>query len=179
MANNIDFKIELSDADLTRIGLKGAQLIQERTEKGLDADGNPFEPYSENAFAMPLGAITARARQALGDKLNTFTTKKGALWAVIEGGYKAFKSAAYPQDSGSVNMTQTGRMMSGLTVVRTDPTTNTVVLGFTQSEDALKAWYHNEAGAGPRKVIRKFLGWTDEEKVELAGMSAAMIVLKA
>lgn len=172
-------QIQLSDADLTRIGLHGATMIVERTLKGIDRHGNPFAPYGETPFAMPLGAITARARQALGENLHEFTTKQGALWAVIEGGYAAFKAAAYPQDAGSVNLSQTGRMLNSLTVVRTDPTKNSVTLGFVTGEEAQKAWYHTQAGAGPSRVIRDFLGWTDEEQVQLAAMAALTVQLKA
>lgn len=176
MADPITFTLD--DSQLRKVGLKIIEIIDRRTGQGIDADGNPFAPYSEKPFAMPLGGITARARTALGEKLHEFTTSQGALWAVIEGGYKAFKAAAFPQDSGSVNLTQTGRMLSGLTVVGTDPSTNTVSIGFTNSEDALKAWYHNKAGAGKSKTIRKFMGLTEAEEAEVATFAAVNVRIK-
>ena len=177
MASDPNIKFTLSPEDLTKLGLKGAGMIVERTQKGIGANGNPFTPYSELPFAMPFGGITLRARKNLGDKLKVFKTKLGKLWAVIEGGYAAFKAAAYPQD-GSVNLTATGRMLNALTVIATDPANNSTILGFTNGEEALKAWYQNEAGAGKSRTIRKFLGFTDQEKGELAAWAATRIIIK-
>lgn len=168
--------ISLSQEDLTRLGLKGVSIIVERTLEGQGIDG-AFTPYSTNTFAMPLGAITARARKALGENLQEFTTQKGTLWATIQGGYAAFKAAAYSQDAGTVNLSARGFMLSSLTVVNVDPEARKVTLGFTSSEAALLAWYHNEAGAGPSRTLRRFMGFTEEEKGELAGWAATRIII--
>ncbi len=166
-------KITMTVADLQRLGQKAVRLIVERTQRGEGVDG-PFDPYSTKTFAMPLGAITARARQALGEKLYVFRTKlTGALWAAIEGGYAAFKAAAYPQDAGTVNLTATGRMLQNLNVLRVDPSRNLVVLGFAAPEEAVKAWYVDEAGKHPRK----FLGFTENEKTEMAAWAATRIIV--
>lgn len=171
-------KITIPEQALRQLGLLGIQIITERTARGVDAEGKPFKPYGTSPFAMPYGGITAKARAALGDSLQAFRTKGGAMWAVITGGYAAYKKAAYPQDGGEVNLTATGTMMQQLTVVKVIPSTNTVVLGFASIEAATIAYYHNVAGAGPSKVRRKFMGFTRAEAERLAAMARTRIVVR-
>lgn len=172
-------KPTLPEQALRQIGLLGIQIITDRTARGVDADGKPFAPYGTSPFAMPYGGITAKARAALGDSLHAFKTKKGTLWAVITGGYAAFKKAAYPQEGGEVNLTATGTMMQQLTIVEVVPSTNTVVLGFASLEAATIAYYHNVAGAGPSKVRRNFMGFTGQELQRMAKFAGSRIVVRA
>lgn len=169
----------LSEADLRAVGLLGIQIITERTARGIDADGEPFKPYSAKPFAMPAGAVTQRARAALKKELSFFKTKRGELWMIVQGGYEALKRAAYPQDAGTVNLWAKGLMIPALTIVSVDVAARTVVLGFTDQEQATKAFYHNVAGAGRGHVIRRFLGFTDEERGQLAAYAATRIVVKS
>jgi phage gpG-like protein len=107
-----------------------------------------------------------------------FTSKKsGKLWAVIEGGYAAYKQAAYPGDSG-VNLSATGAMLRSLTILSVDEATLTVVIGFTRTDEAVKALYHDQLGAGKSRAIRHFMGLTDTEQTELGEMGADGIALK-
>jgi hypothetical protein len=158
---------------LRQIGLRTIAFIRERTLKGIDADGALFHPYSTTPFARPYGGITQRTKANLGDRLQVFTNpKSGKLWAVIEGGYEEYKRAAYPSDSG-VNLTATGAMLRALTIVSVDEGTNTVVIGFARAEEAEKALYHDQIGAGPRRVIRHFMGVSPSEREELGKLGAA------
>lgn len=173
-----EFRFLLPPDLLTRIGLRAIAFIRVRTQRGLDDSGAPFAPYGTTPFARPLGGITSRTRQALGNKLSLFKTKKGKLWALIDGGYKAYKEAARPQDSGIVNLTDTGTMMRALTIVKVDPATNTISIGFTRVEDALKAFYHNVEGVGKSRAIRHFMGLTPDERAELATMASEGITIE-
>ena len=152
---------------LRQAGLKAISLIRERTLAGVDANGQPFAPYSQKPFARPLGGITRQTRAALGQKLQVFTTSGGKKWAVIEGGYAAYKAAKRPNDGGKVNLSDTFGMLRALTITKIDEGTNTVQIGFTREEEALKALYHNEVGVGSGRVVRRFMGLTVPEQRDI------------
>lgn len=163
---------------LRAIGLRAISMIRERTLQGFDADGGRLRAYSTTPFARPYGGITQRAKKNLGNRLQVFTSKKsGKLWAVIEGGYAAYKQAAYPGDSG-VNLSATGAMLRSLTILSVDEESLTVTIGFTRTDEAVKALYHDQLGAGPSRVIRHFMGLTPSERLELGEMGADGIELK-
>ena len=143
-------------------------MIRERTLRGVDATGHKWRGYSERPFARPLEGITNKARKNLGKRLQIFTTKQGKLWAIVQGGYRAYKEAAYSQDAGTVNLTVTGGMLGALTVVSIDAAKGSVRIGFNRQDAAELALYHNVLGAGRSRVLHKFLGLTDPELKELA-----------
>ncbi|MCB0713406.1 MAG: hypothetical protein KDD67_13845 [Ignavibacteriae bacterium] len=162
---------------LREIGLRAAQMIRDHARAGLGADGQPLKPYSEKPFARPLGGITQKARKNLGDQLTIFTTRQGKLWAIIEGGYKAFKRAAYPKDGDEVNLTATGNMARSITLISVSPD-GTLVIGASRAEEAEKLLYHSELGAGKSRVIRDVMGLSEKEVEELAQMAAARVRLQ-
>jgi hypothetical protein len=166
--------IKLPAASLKRIGLGIVTMIRERTLKGEGIDG-PLAPYSTRPFARPLGGVPSRTLSALGGNLKRFTTKQGRLWAVIIGGYKAYKAARYPQDGGGVNMTAEGNMMRSLAVIAVDPATGKIVIGFNREESAEIAYYHNVSGAGKGRRLRKFMGLTPEEQLKVARLAGVEI----
>lgn len=168
----------IDGASLRAIGLRAIAMIRERTLQGQGVDA-PFRGYSTTPFARPLGGITQRARAALGDQLKVFTSKKsGKLWAIIEGGYEAYKRAAYPADGSTVNLSATGAMLRALTVVSVDEASATVTLGFTRTEEALKALYHDQIGVGKGRVVRHFLGLTAAEREDLARLASQTITVR-
>ena len=75
-----------------------------------------------------------------------------------------YKRAAVKQ-SGVVDLTDTGQMFSSLTFKATE-TKGT--LFFRQQQANKKAFFHDEAGAGRKKVIRPFfrIGSDEEKKIE-------------
>lgn len=152
---------------LRRVGLSIVSIIVERTRQGQGVDGR-LKPYSTRPFARPLGGIPSRTISALGEGLQRFTTKQGALWAIITGGYAAYKKARYPQDSGGVNMTATGGMLRSMTVAAVDEATGKIVIGFSRDDAAELAYYHNVSGAGRGRTIRRFMGLTAEEEIRVA-----------
>ena len=156
-----------SDAAMRKVGLRAVAIIRTRTLSGIDADGKPFAPYGTHPFALPAGAITGRAYAALKGRLRYFTSKvSGRLWAIVEGGYKAYKEARYPQHGGTVDLSATSAMLRSLTVKPIGP--GQIQIGFTRQEEGWKAYWQQVTGVGIRRTIRKFLGFTDQEKAELA-----------
>lgn len=173
-----DLRIQIPEADLRRAGLLAIAMIRARTQRGIDANGRPFAAYSTRPFARPLAGIPEKAKSALGDKLLVFTSaKSGKLWAVIEGGYAAYKAALRPNYGGTVNLTDTFSMLRALTIVKVDSATNTIQIGFTRDEEAIKALYHDQLGAGPRRIVRHFMGLTDDEGKRVAETASGGIVL--
>lgn len=168
----VTIDIEIPQNVVNRVAERAAQMMRDRARAGIDAEGRPMKPYSTKPFARPLGGITQATRRRLGEKLKEFTTKQGKLWAVIVGGYAAYKKAAYPQESGGVNMTATGGMLRSLAVLEAK-TDGTIRIGFRRQDEAEKAYYHTVAGAGKGKVIRDFIGLTEAEKQELAEIAAS------
>lgn len=160
--------LRISRRHLRRAGERAVQLVVQRTQEGTDRHGADFQPYSTTPFAMPAGggAHGALKRLVDNDEASFFETKKGALWAVVEGGYAAYKAERYGQDGGAVNLTATGSMLRSLQVVsvQQSATSGQVTVGFARIEDAEKAYYHSVAGAGPGKTIRDFMGLTDAEE---------------
>jgi len=63
-------------------------------------------------------------------------------------------------DKNNVTMTLTGDMLSALNVLKVERTAGKIecFVGFADKEAAAKAYYHNIAGAGKRRVLRRFLG---------------------
>lgn len=164
---------------LRQAGLRAIALIRERTLAGIDATGQPFAPYSTTPFARPLGGITQQTRAQLGGRLKIFTTQGGKKWAVVEGGYAAFKAAKRPNDGGVVNLADTFGMLRALTITKIDEGTNMVQIGFTREEEALKALYHNDVGVGASRVVRRFMGLTPANQQDVAATTAAAITVAA
>lgn len=83
---------------------------------------------------------------------------------MIEGGTPPTKR---PNDGGTVNLSDTFGMLRALAITKIDEGANTVQLGFTREEEALKALYHNEVGVGSRRVVRRFMELTLPEQREI------------
>jgi hypothetical protein len=155
-------EIIISKALLTRIGHAVIEEIRENTDKGIDQDGKPFDKYSSNPLYIPASAIFAPGWNTAGKKLikqkkAEYRSKKGGWrWVIIPGGYAVLRNIRFPQDRGKVNLHLTGNMMNSLAIVLQG--NNWVKIGFSNTEAAAKAMYHQVMGAGKRKVKRKFLG---------------------
>lgn len=190
MARPPHLSLKLDPLALRRAGARAVEIILDRTQQQhRDADGRPFTPYSTRDLALPLGAIPKDVRTRLrrgvrerrglrrlsiDDGLNVFTSKRGTLWAIIEGGYAAYKKARYPKDEGRVNLTASGAMLRALRVVRVSAGQDigTVTIGFSRDEAAQIAYYHEVEGAGPSRIRRRFMGLTGPERAEVAEVVA-------
>jgi len=68
-----------------------------------------------------------------------------------------------------VNLSFTGQMLADIHT-KTDPAQGEAILYFGRAEEAKKAYYHNESGAGKKRVIRKFFAINDEDRKALRRM---------
>ncbi len=157
-------KIRISQQALLRFGYRAIQLIQERTAKGNGLDGK-FASYSTNPLAVPAGIGTKRARKALqGAGRLSYFKKKGKLWMVVHGGYAELKKALYANAkgyTGTPNLAVSGQMLASLQAKTAGE--NAVVRSFDNAEAARKAYYQHVSGAGKSRVVRRFLGLTNDE----------------
>lgn len=159
----MSINVTITERAMYRAGLLAVKLIRERTLAGRDVEGQPFRPYGTTTFARPAGGLTKTARANLRGLVSYFR-KSGSLWMAVQGGYKAFKEAVYG-DASTVNLQAEGAMLRSITVLEpVDTTTGTVRVGFTRSEEAEKAYWHNVSGAGKSRVIRRFMGLSDDDK---------------
>ena len=63
-----------------------------------------------------------------------------------------------------VNLTDTGEMLNGMTQNATDTKAE---IFFTTDEQAERASYHDQVGAGKNRVIREFFGMSNQDKDDL------------
>lgn len=159
-------QLTLTYEQLNALGLYAAEMIRERTAKGIDAEGKPFKPYSTKTFFRPVGGLTAKQRAALAKLVKEnkaeYIMKDGQkLWALING-YDTWKSVAFPDeyDGGIVNLRATGKMMDALTVIDVKESKGEVTLGWARPELARIAQYNIDRG-------RMFLGHSKKETSEL------------
>ena len=185
MASGDPIEITFERAKLRKAGERAVSLIKQRTQRGEDRFGKDFAPYSTRPFAMPAGGLN-RKREALSELGADYFQRNGSLWAIIEGGYAAYKKERYKNAPGggeTVNLTATGAMLRALSVTRVVSSGagsdgGKVVVGFTSVAAAEKAYYHSVAGAGPSETIRDFMGLTEEadEVAEIVGRAVTIKV---
>jgi hypothetical protein len=170
---NKDITFTISDKDLRFIGTVGNKIIQDRTEAGIDKDGNPFDPYSTDWFAMPAGGMLKKDRKIMDDlnrsgDLSYFTTKAGKLWMLVRG-YDIFKKNFNPSEYvGNVNLRSTGDMLDSMIVTKVDKANGTFQIGWQDTELAERAYWNQLRG-------REFLGFTKEERQKLESIAATKI----
>lgn len=173
--------IKIKPNTLELIAEFAIRSIIERTNKGLDEDYKPFAPYSSKPFTMPYGAYIQNTTKQQRDKLkaSVVTGEDGLPYVLIQGGYKAFKAARFPQDNGIVNLQvrgMRGGMLSSLDVISKGD--NYIILGFYKSEHAKLAGYHQVLGAGKGKTKRKFLGLNKRDIEEINELLSDSIEFK-
>ena len=92
-------------------------LIKTRTQKGKDADGNNFAPYSTKGFFFNIGS------------------KNRPIYKTFEGGYKEFRQFKGRQNN-KVDLNFTGKMLSNMTQ-KSD--SRSAIIFFASKAQAIKA----------------------------------------
>ncbi len=163
----------LSNAILLRIGKQSIVIIKQRTAKGIFLEGSTpgSDQYSDKPFAMPAGALKKKdlfmkiKNGEVGDDAQFFTTKAGKLWVAIKHGYKWVREQSRKQSS-NVDLRWTGGLMRSLAVnVNVDK--GIIAIYHRDKRTQQLAEWHNIKGAGKGKVIRKYLGLSEEELQKL------------
>ena len=159
-----DIKNKIVDNVLMKnIGLRVVMIIRRRTLDGKFISGSGT--YSEKPFAMPLGAaakLVGVKLTKLPDEAQIFTTKSGAKWVIIKGGYKRYRELSGRQ-SAKVDLNWSGRMMRNLGIIPGTTTARETQVGFTSADEKQKALWHNTLGAGKSKSKHEFMGLLPDE----------------
>lgn len=171
---------------LLAIGGQALLIIKRRTLEGRFLPGSTgSNKYSTTPMPMPFGALTkaVRSSSAVKDLVKSgeaelFTNLRSHnTWIILKGGYEQFRKLS-GRSIDHVNLSWTGKMLRNLKVLHVDPALASVTLGFSDPRSGEIASYHNELGAGKKKVTHKFVGLTAEELSEI-GTFAEQILGKA
>ena len=153
----MNFKAKYSMQQVLRIGLHCIKLIRDRTQSGLDKDGNPFKPYNNTTWFIAVSQATKRALDLLKKENSVnFVYIGGERFAVIKGGYANYKRAYNANNGwdGTVNLTMTGQMLGNMTII--DKSNSSFTIGFQSPEMAKRALRNIELG-------RDFLGLSPKD----------------
>lgn len=148
---------------LELLGFKAIELINNQIDKGVDADGKPFE-YSTRPFAMPRKGKFPKMFEKSG-RIKYFKSKKGRLWQLVTGGYKDWRRMNNRNPEGDF-LNWSGSMLRSMSS-RADGA-NKAVVYFAIPEDAKKAFWFNVSGAGKSRKLWKFFGLTPQNENVLA-----------
>lgn len=155
---------------MLKIGQHSVVIIKKRVADGIFLEGSSdaASQYSTKPFAMPTGAVRPRSlmldiiKGKKGNDTNLFKSKSGKLWVVITKGYKWLREQA-GKPSGKVDMRWTSELMRSLMVLNTDVDSGTITIGHKGKRNEDLAYWHNVAGAGRAKKIRKWLMLSNTE----------------
>lgn len=183
MASELVMRMTPRGAQL--VAHRAVEMIQENIDAGVSVDpsgrASPFEPYSTRPFARPIGGLTKATIKRLDDagQIERFQREGGRQWIIVLGGYVALKRAMNPAWTGEVDLANTGEMRRQIAVLRADE--NGIEIGFLTAQTSRIAFYHNVAGAGKSRTIRRFLDLTIEQREELIAMlgDATNVTLEA
>lgn len=153
-------RIEYRLEQVKRIALHCIKLIQDRTLKGLDKDGNEFKKYSERPFKIPYGAGNNRTIKMLLSNESAVIRKIGnEIYVIIKTGYAGYKKAYMSNTTydGTVNLSMTGAMLRDLTPLSYDNSSFTI--GFNNIELAERASFNIQRG-------RDFLGLSPNDLLD-------------
>ena len=124
------------------------------------------------AFTIDEGRVPGEALERIGAELVKRIKSRTRAGADVSG--QAFEpySKEYEKKRKkegkptTPDLNYTGDMLKGLTV-KTDEERQMITLYFRDPAEAKKAHYHNEAGAGKNKTVRKFFALSYPDKVYL------------
>ena len=144
--------------------------ITERTRRGefLPGSAASASQYSRQPFARPAGGLPRAVVEAFNENEalgHPFTTKTGALWLLIEGGYAQLRQMEGYQTS-HVDLTKTGQTLDALRGegrVTDDGLEIHVgyLPGLSDAEATQRARYHTDPSVA--RTLRRFVGLTDDE----------------
>lgn len=148
------------------------RMIHDQIEAGLDIEGRRYR-YSTRPFAMPVGAMLAFARRTLArSRQLVYFRRRGGLWAVILGGYAAYRRAAKRLDNGDY-LRFSGRMLASLIYDYDD---ERIKIRFSNRNRATVAYYLNVTGAGRSRRLWLFLGLTPQHLARLMDLVGQELV---
>lgn len=134
-------------ASLEKAARFSIMLMNKRVAAGMDLNGNPFAAYSADYLRLKMGAVLMKPKT------------------------KGYRKRVFGKWSGKVDLQVTGAMMKDMNsnIIRNPA----IVLyeieigyitGKADEASIRKAGYHNVSGAGKGKVLRRFVGLTEDER---------------
>ncbi len=141
--------------------------IEANIKAGKDYEGKRFK-YSQKPFYRPYSQKVISkldGKNGAGKLYNIVTGKNGKLGMVIIGGYDSLKKRLYPQAYDNF-LVQSGKMLRSMSILKIDD--GHAIIGFSEQEQAQKAFWLNISGVGKRRKLWKFLGITKGQEKELA-----------
>jgi hypothetical protein len=168
---------------LIQVGSQALLMIKERTLAGQFLPGSTgTSAYSTTPMPLPWNRLQSAVRGSAtlrnmidSGEATVFTSKRGRKWIVLEGGYRKMRELA-GKSTDHVTLSWRGTMLRDLKIKTVDVAGLRVDLGFTDTESERIASYHQELGAGRRRVTHKFMGFTEGEKDKLSELIAVLIV---
>jgi len=159
---------------LAKIGSRTVLIIKRRTAKGVFLKGSSAGggKYSTKPFVMPIGAVKKKdvmmkmLKGGYGKEAMIFKTRGGGTWALLKNGYKWLREQS-GKKSDRVDLRWSGSLMRSLRVIKVSPEKGEVIIGHGDARNRKIAEYHNVSGAGKGKTIRKYLGATEKEMIEI------------
>ena len=160
--------MNFSEVLLKKIAADVLQMINDNIKKGVDYEGNSYS-YSEKRFYIPYTPdikrkLAGKLKAGLAQNIFNFVSKKDGGRGLVVNGYRSFKNFVYPNAS-KYYLTVSGKMLRNMNVLSMQD--NTIVIGFSQQEQAKKATWFNVTGVGKSRKLWKFLGISQEQKTEL------------
>jgi hypothetical protein len=173
----------INRALLIQVGTKGLMMIKERTFAGRFLPGSTgSSSYSTTPMPLPWNRLqkAVRGSASLRNMIDSgeatvFTSKRGRKWIVLEGGYRKLRELA-GKSTDHVTLAWRGTMLRDLKIKTVDVHDLRVDLGFTDADSDRIASYHQDLGAGRRRVTHKFMGFTEPEKDDLAQLISVLIL---
>jgi hypothetical protein len=169
---------------LMQIGQQAILIIKKRTLEGKFLPGSTgTSKYSRTPMPMPFGTLTKAVQRSGAIKsmvkdgrASLFTNLRSHnTWIILQGGYEEFRKLS-GRDIEHVTLSWTGKMLRNLKVISASSSSGSVTIGFSDPRSAEIASYHQELGAGRKRVTHKFLGLTDEEVNQIGSFMRELIV---
>lgn len=161
---------------MTRAGLRAIELINEQIEAAKDRNGQSYS-YSTKPFARPMGGlkgVNIKRSIKQGD-FSPFTTKAGARWIIVPGGYKRLRELQ-GLSSTSDYLQSTGQMLRDMTILESGQ--SQVRIGFRTRRSARLAFWLNVSGAGKSRKLWRFFGLTAGNRRKLAQTMGVVEIAK-
>jgi hypothetical protein len=139
---------------LNRLGLGAIRRVKDRTRRGLDVHGNPFQPYSDEYRQLKLDA--------------GLKTPDPARTVTLSWGVRRLKRTS-KDEPGAIEASWTDTMLDYLGHL-VSPDLDAVEVFFTNPRKEKLARFHSIDGAGRSKIIREFFALSGDDLDALAGL---------
>lgn len=129
---------------MVNVGMTALTLLRQRVqEKGINADGQKYKPYSTKAMLVGCKSMNANVCNSYfgkeKNKDHAWVTVNGRHLAVLQGGYKKFREM-HGRQTGHVDFSFTNRMWDNINVISkvSDHQRGIAIIGAKNDEEKKK-----------------------------------------